>query len=107
MKQDYYGKRISPTYLITDNQQYSDFGIWTENEFRDPVLAEKYKNTIQEYLDRGYAQKPTTDQGSVLNLYLNCTGITKYMPHLCVSSKSKPDKICVVFNAGAKYSKMV
>ena len=63
---------------------------------RNPVLAEKYKNTIQEYLDRVHAQKLTTDQAT------NCTDITNYIPHHCVYSKSKPDKIRVVFDAGAK-----
>ena len=40
---------------------------------RNPVLTEKYKNTIQEYLDRVYAQKLTTDQAT------NCNGITNYI----------------------------
>ena len=33
------------------------------------------------------------------------TDITNYIPHHCVSSKSKPGKIRVVFDAGAKYNK--
>ena len=52
---------------------------------RNPVLAEKYKNI-------------TTEQAT------NCTGITHDIAHHFVSSKSKPDKINVVFDAGPKYS---
>ena len=63
---------------------------------RNQVIAEKYKNTIQEYLDRDYAQNFTTDQTSI------CNGITSYIHHRCVSSKNIPDKIRVAFDAGAK-----
>ena len=66
---------------------------------RNPVLAEKCKNAIQENLDCGCAQKLTTNQVT------NCTGITNYIPHLCVSSKCNLDKIRLVFDAGAKYNK--
>ena len=58
----------------------------------------KYKNTIREYLGRGYAQQVTPDQAT------NCGGITNYIPHHCVSNKSKPDKIRVAFDAGANYN---
>ena len=64
---------------------------------RNPLLTEKYKNTIQDYLDQGYAQKPTSDQAT------NCTGITNYIPHHFVSSKGKPHKIRVAFDAVANY----
>ena len=53
------------------------------------------------YLDQGYAEKLTTDQATI------CTGITNYIPHHCVSSKSKPDKIHVEFDASVKYNKSI
>ena len=53
MKWDYYGKKISPNYLITGNQPYRNFRIWKRKLVKSSVLAEKYKNTIQEHLDRG------------------------------------------------------
>ena len=66
---------------------------------RNPELAENYRNTVKEYLDRGYAQKLTSDESN------KCTNITNYIRHHYVTSQIKPDKIYVVFDTGGKYHK--
>ena len=61
----------------------------------DDKLREKYTTTMSEYIEKGYATKVDPVHTS--------PGKTWYLPHHPVISKSKPDKVRVVFDGAAKY----
>ena len=64
---------------------------------RDPLLAEKYKETVNQYIEKGHATKLTDDTAS------QTSDITNYIPHHAVTNPNKPGKIRVVFDAAAKH----
>lgn len=71
-----------------------------KNKFkRDPALASKYKETIKDYIDKGYAIKLTAEEASNIKLFTN------YVPHHSVSNGNNSNKIRVVFDATAEFIK--
>ena len=64
---------------------------------KQPKLEDKYRNTIQSYIDKGYARKLTDQEVQTKS------SITNYLPHNYVINPKKPDKIRIVFDARAKY----
>ena len=69
-----------------------------KNKFkRDPAIASKYKETIKDYIDKGYAIKLTAEEVS------NIKSITNYVPHHSVSNGNNSNKIRVVFDATVEY----
>ena len=64
---------------------------------KDPELESKYRRTMQDYIDRGYARK-------LSNLEAETTSSkTNYLPHHAVLNPNKPGKVRVVFDAAAKH----
>lgn len=64
---------------------------------KDPELEGKYRRTMQDYIDRGYARK-------LSNLEAKTTSSkTNYLPHHAVLNPNKPGKVRVVFDAAAKH----
>ena len=48
---------------------------------RNPVLEKRYKETIKQYISKGYVRKPTQNE------IRNTLGITNFIPHhLCFES---------------------
>ena len=65
---------------------------------KSPLLKEKYFQTTNEFIKDGHASilsKAKAEKES--------TKIINYIPHQAVTNVSKPGKIRVVFDAGAKY----
>ena len=63
---------------------------------RNPEFANKYKETINEYVNKGHAVKLTQENSK------NVTPITNYVPHHGVVNCNKPGKVRVVFDAAAQ-----
>ena len=69
-----------------------------ENKFkRDPTLQSKFKETIKDYIDKGYATKLTPEEVSNIKPFIN------YVPHHAVSNINKPNKIRVLLDAAPEY----
>lgn len=64
---------------------------------KNPQLHTKYKDVIDDYVDKGYARKLTEEEVS------KTTNITWYLPHHPVFNANKPGKVRVVFDAAAKF----
>ena len=65
---------------------------------KNPTIATKYKDTVNDYIEKGHAAKLSDERS---NKILN---ITNYIPHHYVLEPNKPGKIRVVFNAAAKHN---
>lgn len=66
---------------------------------KDEEFAKKYRDVIDDYLDKGYAKKLSEEEAK------NTSDITWYLPHHGVVNPNK-SKIRVVFDAAAEYSKV-
>ena len=64
---------------------------------KDPELKSKYRRTMQDYIDRGYARKLSKLEGETTS------SKTNYLPHHAVLNPNKPGKVRVVFDAAAKH----
>lgn len=62
----------------------------------DPVLSEKYKDGMSEYLTKGYAEKVPSDE-------ITSTKKRWYLPHHPVVNPHKPDKVRIVFDCAAQF----
>jgi hypothetical protein len=68
---------------------------------KDPRLKEKYRNVIEDHLEKGYAAKvPEENQKSESE---STTGRIWYLPHHPVFHAQKPEKVRVVFDCAAKF----
>ena len=69
-----------------------------ENKFKkDPEFPETYKNTMEDYINKGNASKLSLEELKQTPSYTN------YILHHSVKSVNKPGKVRVVFDAGAKF----
>jgi hypothetical protein len=68
----------------------------TERKLLKMNLVTKYNEKIEEYIEKGYAEKldPSTFRSTRPNLW--------FIPHFPVVNVHKPDKIRLVFDAAAK-----
>ncbi|XP_055918553.1 uncharacterized protein LOC129950651 [Eupeodes corollae] len=67
-----------------------------ENKMKHkPDFAQKYKDEMTKYIQKGYARKLQPDE---IN---NSSQPVWYLPHFAVQSPHKPDKIRIVFDAAA------
>ena len=62
---------------------------------KNPDLHEAYTNTVQDYIDKGFARRVTTDELTRDRAW--------YIPHHAVINPNKPGKTRVVFDCAAKY----
>ena len=70
----------------------------TENKFnRNPEIATKYKETVNSYIENGYAEKLSKEEAD------GTSNITNYIPHHSVVNPNKPGKLRVVYDVGAQY----
>ena len=65
---------------------------------KSPNIGTKYKNTINDYIEKGHATKLSNERS---NKILNSAN---YIPHHYVLEPNKPGKIRVVFDAAAKHN---
>ena len=63
---------------------------------KDGQLTKLYCSKIDEYVEKGYAQKLSAEEAAVE------TPRTWYLPHFAVTNPYKPNKICLVFDAAAR-----
>ena len=61
----------------------------------DPSLHQKYADTVNDYIAKGYASEVTTIDTTSNRIW--------YLPHHPVSNPNKPGKVRVVFDCAAKY----
>ena len=64
---------------------------------KDKVLHQKYREKIEEYVNKGYARKLRPDEVS------NTSATTWSLPHHPVFHPAKPGKTRIVFDAAAKF----
>ena len=64
---------------------------------KDKVLHQKYREKIEEYVNKGYARKLQPDEVS------RTSATTWYLPHHPVFHPTKPGKTHIVFDAAAKF----
>lgn len=64
---------------------------------RDQDLHGKYCLVVDGYIAKGHARKLTKEETDRRSFK------TWYLPHHPVTSPNKPDKICVVFDAAARF----
>ena len=67
---------------------------------RNPVLEKRYKETIDQYISKGFARKLTQNENR------NTSDIANFAPHHCVLNPKKLDKVRRVFDAGAKFKRI-
>ncbi|XP_068674398.1 uncharacterized protein [Montipora foliosa] len=65
---------------------------------RDPELEVKYRDVIQDCVDKGYARKLNKQEVAAVS------NITWYIPHHPVTNPNKPGKVRVVFDAAARFN---
>ena len=63
---------------------------------RDETLRKMYTETIQGYVDKGFAERINEDDPEDDNCW--------YLPHHAVSHPRKPDKVRVVFDCAARFN---
>ena len=66
---------------------------------KDPELFERYKTSINEYIEKGYAKRI-----SEINEGHECENTNFYLPHHAVCNPNKPGKIRVVFDCAAQFN---
>ena len=87
-------KTILPNNRFT--AMYRFLGL--EKRFkRDSLLAEKYKETVNQNIEKGRTTKLINDTAS------QTSDINNYIPHHAVTNPNKPGKMRVVFDAVAKH----
>jgi hypothetical protein len=64
---------------------------------RDPVFAERYTATMEDYFAKGHARELTSEESATV------TPKTWYLPHHGVQNVNKPGKVRVVFDAAAAH----
>ena len=94
---DNYGMTMMSNYL-PDNKNLALSRLFSlEKKFKNhPTLETSYKDTMQEYISQGHESKLSKTEAKRL------TPTTNYLPHNPVKNINKPDKIRIVFDAGAK-----
>ncbi len=70
---------------------------------KDPDLREKYRNVIEDYLEKGFAAVVTKENLASTNKDKESLGKIWYLPHHPVLHPQKPDKVRVVFDCAAKF----
>ncbi len=64
---------------------------------RNPELAERYRKTIDMDIEKGYIKKLTKEEATAPVMH-KC-----YLPHHPVLNPKKPEKVCRVCDAAAKF----
>ena len=64
---------------------------------RNSEVAKKYKETINSYINKDHAVKPSQEKSK------NVTHITNYVPHHGVVNINKPGKVGIAFDAATEF----
>ena len=64
-----------------------------------PEFADKYKNTLSDYINKSHAVKLSLEEAN------HRSSVTNYVPHHGVTNVNKPGKVKVVFHAAAQFDK--
>ena len=64
---------------------------------KNPELAEKYQNVVDDYVTKGDNRKMTPEEAEIVNYK------TWFLPHHAVLNPNKPGKDRVVFDAASKF----
>ena len=70
---------------------------------RDSGLREKYKNVIEEYIEKSYAARVPDKENQCVKEDKESLGRVWYLPHHPVWHPQKPTKVSVAFDCAAKY----
>ena len=70
-----------------------------ERKSKSHPTLETYKDTMQGYISQGHVSKLSKTKAKII------TSTRNYLPHNLVKNINKPDKIRIVFDAGAKTKK--
>ena len=90
--------RFQPPYLPNNRIAAEQRLQLLRNKFlRDEEFFQKYKDTINDYIDKAYARRVPDEQLDVIDKPL------WYLPHHAVFHSSKPDKLRIVFDCAAKF----
>ena len=65
---------------------------------RDSGLREKYKNVMEDYIEKGYAARVPDKEGHCVKEDKESLGRIWYLPHHPVWHPQKPTKVCAVFD---------
>ena len=90
-------KENQPSLPFSKSVALSRFSSLEKKFERDPEFANKYKETINEYVNKGHAVRLTQENSK------NVTPITNYVPHHGVVNSNKPGKVRVVFDVAAQF----
>ena len=92
-------KESKPTLPHNKSLALSRFHSLEKKFKQHPELAEKYKNTVNDYISKGHAVKLSPEEAK------HHSPVTNYVPHHGVTNVSKPGKVRVVFDAAAQFDK--
>ena len=90
-------KENQPSLPFNKPLALSRFSSLEKKFERNSEFANKYKEAINEYVDKGHAVKLTQENSK------NVTPINNYVPHHGVVNNNKPGKVTVVFDAAAEF----
>ena len=85
---------------ILPNNSFTAISCFLDLEKRfkwDPLVVEKYKETVNKYIEKSHTTKLTNDTAS------QTSNITNYIPHHAVTNPIKPSNMRVVLDAAAKH----
>ena len=88
----------SDDVLLTDNKNIALSRLFSlERKFtNNPQLAQRYKEVMEDYISKGHATKLNQTDSETTRR------ITNNIPHHAVTNINKPNKVRIVFDAGAK-----
>ena len=90
--------RFQPPYLLNNRIAAEQRLQLLRNKFlRDEEFFRKYKDTINDYIAKGYARRVPDEQLDVIDKPL------WYLPHHAVFHSRKPDKLRIVFDCATKF----
>ena len=92
--------RNNPPYLPNNKIVAERRGLLLKKRLlRDDELLKKYRTTLNEYLEKGYAEKIPKEQLDMENRPI------WYLPHHPVTHPLKPEKVRVVYDCAASYGR--
>ena len=88
----------SDDVLLTDNKNIALSRLFSlERKFtNNPQLVQRYKEAMEHYISKGHTTKLNQTHSEMTSR------ITNYIPHHTVTNVNKPNKVRIVFDAGAK-----
>ena len=96
---DYSGKtKTQFCHIINRSTALSRFHSLEKRLAKNPTIARKCKDTINDYIEKGHATKLKDERSNKIS------NIANYISHHYILEPNKPGKIRVVFDAAAKHN---